>query len=46
MFKEKNVANNEDMSSLRAPRQNGLYTNKHLEKHQTRRTTRHNRYLE
>jgi len=29
----KNVANNVDMSYLRAPRQNGQYTNKHTEQH-------------
>ena len=33
MFKEKNVVNNVDMSSLRAPCQNGPYKNQHTEQH-------------
>jgi len=34
----KNVVNNVDKSSLRAPCQKGPYTNKHTEQHKTRRT--------
>ena len=38
MFKEKIVVNNVDMSSLRAPCQNGSYKNQHTEQHKTRRS--------
>jgi len=46
---EKNVANNVDVSCLKAPRQNGPYKkikNKHLEQHEIGRTTRCDRQLE
>ena len=42
----KKIASNVERSSLRAPLQNGLYKNKHLKQHETRRTTRHNRLSE
>ena len=41
--KLKNVANNVDRVSLRAPLQNGPYKNKHLEQHETGKITRRNR---
>jgi len=41
-----NVVNNVDMSSLRAPWQNGPYKKQLKEQHKTLRTPRHNRYLE
>jgi len=41
----KNVVNNDDMSSLRAPRQNDPYKTQHTEQHKTRRTPRRNRHL-
>ena len=40
------VVNNVDMSSLKAPWQNGTYKNNYTEQHKTRRTPRRNKYLE
>ena len=45
MFKEKCI-NNVDRSSLRAPKQNGPYKNKHIDQHKTHKTTGRNRHLE
>ena len=41
----KNVINNVDKSSLRAPWQNGPHKNQHTERHKTRRTPWCNRHL-
>ena len=44
MFKDKNIANYVNRSSLRASLQHGPYKNKHLEQHKIRSTTRRNRH--
>jgi len=46
MFKEKYAVNNVERSSLRAPWQNCPYKNKHIEQHNTRRTTGRNMHSE
>jgi len=43
MFKKQNAVNSVEGSSLRAPWQNCPYKNKHIEQHNTRRTTGRNK---
>ena len=45
-FQRRNVVYTVDMSSLRAPWQNGPYKIQHTEQHKTRRTPRRSRHLE
>jgi len=46
MFKNRGVVNSVDISSLRAPRQNGPYKNEHIEQHNTHKTTSRNKHSE